>query len=103
MSSISGYHSILQVSNNDATRYTSLFTKNCKTINALVLFRTRKTTKKKHHQSRALSQTSSNQHTVVTKKQASVYLQEVLACAPPTRWHRTSVIGHRAEDFEVRL
>jgi hypothetical protein len=37
------------------------------------------------------------------KKQASVYLQEVLARAPPTRWHCTSVIWHRAEDFEVRL
>jgi hypothetical protein len=60
-SSIAGYDSFLQASNNDATRYTSLSPKKCKTINALVLFCTRKTTKKKHHQGRALSQTSSNQ------------------------------------------
>jgi hypothetical protein len=37
------------------------------------------------------------------QNQASVYLQKVLARAPPTRWHRTSVIWHCAENLEVWL
>ena len=54
---------------------------------------------------RALSQTSPDQYTVVIKDQTcqAYILQEVLARASPACWNCTPVVGHRAENLEVWL
>ena len=52
---------------------------------------------------------SPDQYTVVTYQRKeqntrqAYMLQEVLARAPPARWDRAPVVGHRAENLEVWL